>query len=106
MPQPCEPGSGHFHLDAVWPESGHRAIVHHPIPTPVHTRCGRVRSPAAPIRPDSVSFDAKYVDSGRNCSGTFTGKGTVATDGSKASGAVAIKDGCEGDITGTFRLWR
>lgn len=55
---------------------------------------------------DSVSFDAKYVDSGRNCSGTFTGKGTVATDGSKASGAVAIKDSCEGDIAGTFRLWR
>jgi hypothetical protein len=55
---------------------------------------------------DSVTFDAKYVDSGRNCTGTFSGKGTADKDGSKASGAVAIKDSCEGDITGTFRLWR
>jgi hypothetical protein len=55
---------------------------------------------------DSVTFDAKYVDSGRNCSGTFTGKGIAEKDGSKASGGVAIKDSCEGEITGTFRLWR
>ena len=55
---------------------------------------------------DSVTFDAKYVDSGRNCSGTFTAKGTAEKDGSKASGGVAIKDSCDGDITGTFRLWR
>ena len=55
---------------------------------------------------DSVTFDAKYVDSGRNCSGTFTGKGTAEKDGSKASGGIAIKDSCEGEITGTFRLWR
>lgn len=55
---------------------------------------------------DSVTFDAKYVDSGRNCSGTFSGKGTVEKDGSKAAGGIAIKDSCEGEITGTFRLWR
>ena len=55
---------------------------------------------------DSVTFEAKYVDSGRNCTGTLSGKGTAQKDGSKASGALAIKDSCEGDITGTFRLWR
>jgi hypothetical protein len=55
---------------------------------------------------DSVMFDAKYVDSGRNCTGTISGKGIAEKDGSKAAGTIAIKDSCEGDITGTFRLWR
>lgn len=55
---------------------------------------------------DSLTFDAKYVDSGRNCTGTVAGKGIAEKDGSKASGTIAIKDSCEGEITGTFRLWR
>jgi hypothetical protein len=55
---------------------------------------------------DSIMFDAKYVDSGRNCTGTVSAKGTAEKDGNKASGALSIKDSCEGDITGTFRLWR
>jgi hypothetical protein len=55
---------------------------------------------------DSVTFEAKYVDSGRNCTGTLTGKGVVEKDGSKASGSLAINDACGGETTGTFRLWR
>lgn len=55
---------------------------------------------------DSLLFDAKYVDSGRNCTGTISGTGTAEKDGSKAAGTIAIKDSCEGDISGTFRLWR
>jgi hypothetical protein len=55
---------------------------------------------------DSVTFDGKYVDNARNCTGTLTGKGTVEKDGSKASGSLAINDSCGGETTGTFRLWR
>ena len=55
---------------------------------------------------DSVSFDAKYEDQGRGCSGTLTGKGKAAKDGSKADGTLAISDSCGGALTGTFRLWR
>ena len=55
---------------------------------------------------DSLTFEAKYVDNGRNCTGTLTGRGTVEKDGSKASGALAINDSCGGEIDGTFKLWR
>jgi hypothetical protein len=55
---------------------------------------------------DSVVFEGKYVDTGRSCTGTLSGKGTVDKDGSKASGTLAINDSCGGDITGTFKLWR
>jgi len=55
---------------------------------------------------DSITFDAKYVDNGRNCTGTLTGKGTIDKDGNKASGTVAINDSCGGETPGTFKLWR
>jgi hypothetical protein len=55
---------------------------------------------------DSIAFDAKYVDNGRNCTGTLTGKGTIEKDGSKAQGDLAINDSCGGETTGTFKLWR
>ena len=55
---------------------------------------------------DSVTFDAKYQDNGRNCTGTVGGKGTVEKDGSKAVGAIAIQDSCDGEASGTFRFYR
>ena len=55
---------------------------------------------------DSVSFDAKYVDNGRSCTGSLTGKGTVEKDGNKAAGTLAINDSCGGELGGTFRLLR
>jgi hypothetical protein len=55
---------------------------------------------------DSISFDAKYEDPGRGCTGTLTGKGTVEKDGSKAAGKIDINDSCGGPLGGTFRLWR
>ena len=55
---------------------------------------------------DSVAFDAKYVDNGRNCTGTLTGKGAVEKDGNKAAGSISINDSCGGELSGTFRLWR
>lgn len=55
---------------------------------------------------DSISYEAKYEDKGRGCSGLFTAKGTIAKDGSKANGTVDISDDCSGALTGTFRLWR
>jgi hypothetical protein len=55
---------------------------------------------------DSVSFDAKYVDNGRSCTGTLAGKGSVEKDGNKAAGTIAINDSCGGELSGTFRLWR
>jgi hypothetical protein len=55
---------------------------------------------------DSITFDAKYVDNGRNCTGTMTGKGAIEKDGSKAQGDLAINDSCGGETTGTFKLWR
>ena len=36
---------------------------------------------------DSVSFEAKYEDQGRGCTGTLTGKGKAEKDGSKGRGA-------------------
>ena len=58
------------------------------------------------MKGDSVSFEGKYDDTGRNCSGTFAGKGATEKDGSKANGALDINDSCGGAITGTFRVWR
>ena len=55
---------------------------------------------------DSITFDAKYVDTGRNCTGTLVGKGTIDKEGNKASGTLAINDSCGGEIPGTFKLWR
>jgi hypothetical protein len=55
---------------------------------------------------DSVTYDAKYEDKGRGCTGTLTAKGKVEKDGSKAAGTVDINDSCGGAITGTFRLWK
>jgi hypothetical protein len=55
---------------------------------------------------DSITFDAKYVDSGRNCTGTLVGKGSIDKDGNKASGTLAINDSCGGEIPGAFKLWR
>jgi hypothetical protein len=55
---------------------------------------------------DSVTYDAKYEDKGRGCTGTLSGKGTVEKDGSKSAGTLAIDDSCGGALTGTFRLWR
>ena len=55
---------------------------------------------------DSVTFDGKYVDNGRSCTGSLTGKGAVEKDGNKAAGSLAINDSCGGEITGSFRLWR
>ena len=55
---------------------------------------------------DSVTFDAKYQDKGRNCTGTVMGKGTAEKDGSKAVGTIAIQDSCDGEASGTFRFCR
>lgn len=55
---------------------------------------------------DSVTYDAKYEDQGRGCTGTIVGKGTAEKDGSKASGTLDINDSCGGALTGTFRMWR
>lgn len=55
---------------------------------------------------DSVTFDAKYQDKGRNCTGTVVAKGTVEKDGSKAAGTIAIQDSCDGEASGTFRFYR
>lgn len=55
---------------------------------------------------DSVTYEAKYEDKGRGCTGTLTGQGTMEKDGSKASGAVQISDNCSGVAAGTFRIWR
>ena len=55
---------------------------------------------------DSVTFDAKYQDNGRNCTGTVVAKGTVEKDGSKAAGTIAIQDSCDGEASGTFRFYR
>ena len=56
---------------------------------------------------DSVTFEAKYQDTGRNCTGTVVGKGTAEKDGSKAAGTIAIQDSCDGEMaqasfTGTW----
>jgi hypothetical protein len=58
------------------------------------------------MKGDSVSFEGKYEDSGRSCTGTFNGKGAAEKDGSKASGTLDINDSCGGTIGGTFRIWR
>jgi hypothetical protein len=55
---------------------------------------------------DSLTFDMKYVDTSRNCTGTVQGKGTVEKDGNKASGALAVNDSCGGETAGSFRLFR
>ena len=55
---------------------------------------------------DSVSYEAKYEDKGRGCTGTLSGRGTAEKDGSKAAGSLAVSDSCAGELTGTFRLWR
>ena len=55
---------------------------------------------------DSITFDAKYEDQGRGCTGTLTGKGKVEKDAAKAAGTVEISDSCGGALTGTFRLWK
>ena len=55
---------------------------------------------------DSVTYDAKYVDKDRGCTGTFSGKGTVEKDGSGATGTVEVSDSCSGALSGKFRLWR
>jgi hypothetical protein len=55
---------------------------------------------------DSLTFEMKYVDNGRNCTGTVQGKGTVEKDGNKASGALAVNDSCGGETSGSFRLLR
>ena len=55
---------------------------------------------------DSVTFDAKYQDNGRNCTGTVVGKGTAEKDGSKAAGTITIQDSCDGEASGTFRFYR
>jgi len=55
---------------------------------------------------DSVTYEAKYADKDRGCTGTFAGKGKLEKDGSGAAGAVDISDSCSGAITGTFKLSR
>jgi hypothetical protein len=55
---------------------------------------------------DSITFDAKYEDQTRGCTGTLIGKGKVEKDGTKATGAVEISDSCSGPVSGTFRLWK
>ena len=55
---------------------------------------------------DSLTFDMKYVDNTRNCTGTVRGRGTVAKDGNEASGGLSIDDSCGGEASGTFRLYR
>jgi hypothetical protein len=53
-----------------------------------------------------VTFDAKYQDKGRNCTGTVMAKGTVEKDASKAAGTITIQDSCDGEASGTFRFYR
>jgi hypothetical protein len=55
---------------------------------------------------DSVTFEGKYDDTTRSCTGTFVGRGVTEKDGSKANGALDINDSCGGTIGGTFRIWR
>ena len=55
---------------------------------------------------DSVTYESKYTDKDRGCTGTITAKGTAEKDGSKASGAAVINDSCGGELNGTFKLWR
>lgn len=55
---------------------------------------------------DSVTYESKYVDKDRGCTGTITAKGVAEKDGSKASGSALINDSCGGELNGTFRLWR
>jgi len=55
---------------------------------------------------DSLTFDMKYVDNTRNCTGTVRGSGTVAKDGNEASGELSVNDSCGGEAPGTFRLYR
>ena len=55
---------------------------------------------------DSVTYEAKYADKDRGCTGTFAGRGKVEKDGSGAAGSVDISDSCSGAITGTFKLSR
>ena len=55
---------------------------------------------------DSVTYEAKYEDKGRGCTGTLSGRGTAEKEGSKAAGSLAVSDSCAGELTGTFRLWR
>lgn len=55
---------------------------------------------------DSISYDSKYEDKDRGCAGTISAKGTVEKDGSKASGAATIVDGCSGTLNATFQIWR
>jgi hypothetical protein len=55
---------------------------------------------------DSITFNAKYEDQSRGCTGTITGKGKVEKDATKAAGGVDINDSCSGTLTGTFRLWK
>ena len=55
---------------------------------------------------DSLTFDMKYVDNTRNCTGTVRGRGTVAKDGNEASGGLSVDDSCGGAASGTFRLYR
>src|SRR3954464_9057346 len=53
---------------------------------------------------DSLSYDVKYEDKGRGCTGTLMGRGTIEKDGSKAAGTVELNDSCGGQLAGTFRL--
>ena len=55
---------------------------------------------------DSVTFEGKYEDQGRGCTGTLVARGTAEKDGSKASGVVDINDSCGGALAGTFRMWK
>jgi len=55
---------------------------------------------------DSLTFDMKYADNTRNCTGTVQGTGTVAKDGNTASGGIAVDDSCGGQASGTFRFYR
>lgn len=55
---------------------------------------------------DSITFDAKYEDQGRGCTGTLTGKGKVEKDATKSAGVIEINDSCGGVMSGTFRLWK
>lgn len=55
---------------------------------------------------DSMTFNAKYEDKTRGCSGTFAGRGKVEKDGSKGDGVVEISDSCSGALSGKFRIWR
>lgn len=58
------------------------------------------------MKGDSVTFEGKYDDATRGCSGSFVGKGAAEKDGSKASGTLDINDSCGGAVGGTFRVWR